>query len=218
MRCRVPPVGSRNTAAQQRRRRVPMLRQRCRRDQLPGLKRGSHDDDGPESAGKDCGEAVNGKGRRDGSQGNATTKVANLTDVVRRPIALGTGTPVTPTGSVSAGVSSVTAGVTDDVAMIASALRRIRPATSHDFNRRPVRILFQPHWRPSSAALAVTRPSGCEEPGQRLPVIEWTGRNGFGHDETLLSYPASAMRGAPPGCTLRRTTSRSRKGGAPGTR
>jgi len=157
-----------------------MLRQRCRRDQLPGLKHGSHDDDGPESAGKDCGEAVNGKGRRDGSrQGNATTKVANLTDVVRRPIALGTGTPVTPTGSVSAGVSSVTAGVTDDVAMIASALRRIRPATSHDFNRRPVRILFQPHWRPSSAALAVTRPSGCER-SQVSASLSSNGRGGMG--------------------------------------
>jgi len=180
MRCRVPPVGSRNTAAQERRRRVPMLRQRCRRDQLPGLKHGSHDDDGPESAGKDCGEAVNGKGRRDGSrQGNATTKVANLTDVVRRPIALGTGTPVTPTGSVSAGVSSVTAGVTDDVAMIASALRRIRPATSHDFNRRPIRILFQPHWRPSSAALAVTRPSGCER-SQVSASLSSNGRGGMG--------------------------------------
>jgi len=46
--------------------------------------------------------------------------------------------------------------------MIASQSRRMRPASCHAFNRRPARILFQPHPRPSSAALAVTRPSGCD--------------------------------------------------------
>ena len=43
---------------QESRRRVPMLRQPRRRHQLPGLQHGSHDDDGPEGTGKDCGETV----------------------------------------------------------------------------------------------------------------------------------------------------------------
>jgi hypothetical protein len=85
--------------------------------------------------------------------------------------------PVTSTGSVTASVSSVTAGVTDVVTMIASALRRIRPATSHVFNRRLVRILFQPHWRPSSAALAITRPSGWER-SQVSASLSSNGRSG----------------------------------------
>jgi hypothetical protein len=78
--------------------------------------------------------------------------------------------------------------------VIASALRRIRPATSHVFNRRLVRILFQPHWRPSSAALAVTRPSGWErsQVSASLSSNGWRGRNGFGHDELLPSYLAGA--------------------------
>jgi hypothetical protein len=53
-------------------------------------------------------------------------------------------------------------GVTDPVTVIASALRRIRPACSQAFSRRLVRILFQPHERPSLAALTATRPSGWE--------------------------------------------------------
>lgn len=72
------------------------------------------------------------------------------------------GMTVTPTGSVTVGVTPVTAGVTAVVTVTASASRRIRPASSHAFNRRPARILFQPHWRASSAALAATRPSGRE--------------------------------------------------------
>jgi hypothetical protein len=69
---------------------------------------------------------------------------------------------VTSAASVTAAVSSVTVGVTDPVTVIASALRRIRPACSQAFSRRLVRILFQPHWRPSLAALTATRPSGWE--------------------------------------------------------
>jgi hypothetical protein len=46
--------------------------------------------------------------------------------------------------------------------VIASALRRIRPACSQVFGRRLVRILFQPQWRRSLAALTATRPSGWE--------------------------------------------------------
>jgi hypothetical protein len=84
--------------------------------------------------------------------------------------------PVPSIGSVTAGISSVTAGVTDVVTMIASALCRIGPVNSHVFNRRLVRILFQPHWRPSSAALAVTRPSGAARsapPCHRMDWAEW---------------------------------------------
>jgi hypothetical protein len=61
--------------------------------------------------------------------------------------------------------------------MIASALRRIKPATSHAFNRRLVRILFQPHWRPSSAAVAVTRPSSWER-SQVSASMSSNGRDG----------------------------------------
>src|ERR1700757_4308162 len=94
---------------------------------------------------------------------------------------------VTLTASATVAVTSVTVDVTGAVAMIASALRRIKPAFSHAFNRRPVRILFQPHWRPSSAAFAVTAPSGWERSQAKASIfIEWTGRNGFGHDKKLL--------------------------------
>jgi hypothetical protein len=79
---------------------------------------------------------------------------------------------VTSAASVTAAVSSVTVGVTDPGTVIASALRRIRPACSQAFSRRLVRVLFQPHWRPSLAALTATRPSGWEQPSQRLQVIE----------------------------------------------
>jgi hypothetical protein len=150
---------------------------------------------------------------------SATMKAASLTDVAERRIALGPETPVTSTDSVTAGVSSVTTGVTDVVTMIASALRRIRPATSHVFNRRLVRILFQPHWRPSSAALAVTRPSGWE----RSQVSASLSSNGWGGTDPIMMscrfhmWPARP-RGAPPGCPLRTTTASSRKGGVPGAR
>ena len=113
---------------------------------------------------------------------NATTKVARLTDVAERRIALGPETPVTSTSSVTAGVSSVTAGVTDVVTMIASALRRMRPATSHDFNRRLVRILFQPHWRPSSATLALTRPSRWERSQVSASILS----NGWGGAASVM--------------------------------
>jgi hypothetical protein len=66
--------------------------------------------------------------------------------------------------------------------MIASALHRIGPATSHVFNRRLVRILFQPHWRPSSAALAVTRPSGWE----RSQVSASLSSNGWGGTKSVM--------------------------------
>jgi hypothetical protein len=86
------------------------------------LQHGSHDDDGSEGAGKDCGEAVNGKGRRyTQASASDTMTAASLTDLAERGIAFGVGTPVTLTGSVTAGISSVTAGVTDVVTMIASA-------------------------------------------------------------------------------------------------
>ena len=62
---------------------------------------------------------------------------------------LSSGILVTSAASVTAAVSSVTVGVTDPGTVIASALRRIRPACSQAFSRRLVRILFQPHWRPS---------------------------------------------------------------------
>ena len=72
---------------------------------------------------------------------------------------------MTSAASVTAAVFSVTVGVTDPVTVIASALRRIKPACSQACCRRLVRILFQPHGRPSLAALTATtatRPSGWE--------------------------------------------------------
>jgi hypothetical protein len=47
------------------------------------------------------------------------------------------GISVTPTASVTVGATSVTVGVTGVVTMIASALRRIKPAFCHAFNSRP---------------------------------------------------------------------------------
>ena len=41
-----------------------MAEQPRRCHELPGFQRGAHSDDGPERAGKDCGEAINRKGRR----------------------------------------------------------------------------------------------------------------------------------------------------------
>jgi len=57
----------------------------------------------------------------------------------------------------------------------ALVLRRIKPAFSQAFNRRPVRILFQPHRRPSSAALAVTAPSGWERSQAKAPFHRMDG-------------------------------------------
>ena len=48
--------------AQERRCRVPMLGQPRRGDELPGSQRSAHGDDGPERAGKDCGEAIDREG------------------------------------------------------------------------------------------------------------------------------------------------------------
>ena len=126
---------------------------------------------------------------------SATMKAASLTDVAERRIAFGPERPVTPTGSVTAGISSVTAGVADVVTMIASALRRIRPDTSHVF--KPA---TGPHPVPTPLAPEFHRAGGHSsiglgaQPGQRLPVIEWMGRNGFGHDEPLPSCLAGATR------------------------
>jgi hypothetical protein len=85
---------------------------------------------------------------------------------------------VTLTAFATVGVTSVTVDATDVVAMIASALRRIKPAFSHAFNRRAAGILFQPHRRPSSAALAVTTPSGWER-SQANASISSNGRVGM---------------------------------------
>jgi hypothetical protein len=41
-----------------------MLGQPRRGDELPSFQRGAHGDDGPERAGKDCGEIVNREGGR----------------------------------------------------------------------------------------------------------------------------------------------------------
>jgi hypothetical protein len=71
---------------------------------------------------------------------------------------LSSGILVTSAASVTAAISSVTVGVTDPGTVIASALRQIRPACSQAFSRRLVRVLFQPHWRPSLAALTATLP------------------------------------------------------------
>jgi hypothetical protein len=102
---------------------------------------------------------------------------ASLTGIMERRMTAVSGMSVTLTASATVGVTSVTVDVTDVVAMIASALRRIKPAFSHAFNRRPVRILFQPHRRPSSAALAVTAPSGWER-SQAKASISSNGRGG----------------------------------------
>jgi hypothetical protein len=82
---------------------------------------------------------------------SATMSAASLTGVIERRVTV-----------VRLSTAAVTVGVTDVVAMISSALRRIWPASCHAFKRRPARIRFQPHWRASSAALAFTRPSGCD--------------------------------------------------------
>ena len=100
----------------------------------------------------------------------------------------------------NAGISAVTAGVLDGVTMIASALRWIRPSTSHVFNRRLVRILLQPHWRPSSAALAVTRPSGWErnQVSASLSSHGWGGADSVMLRCCFLIWPARSERGAAP--------------------
>jgi hypothetical protein len=82
---------------------------------------------------------------------SATMSAASLTGVIERRVTV-----------VRLPTAAVTVGVTDVVTMISSALRRIWPASCHAFKRRPARIRFQPHWRASSAALAFTRPSGCD--------------------------------------------------------
>ena len=88
---------------------------------------------------------VYGKGRR--YAGSATMIAASLSDVFE------------PRVTVALSVC-VTVSVTGVVTMISSALRRMWLAYCHTFNRRLARIRFQPHWRASSAALAVTRSSG----------------------------------------------------------
>ena len=91
---------------------------------------------------------------------SATMNAATLTGVMDRRVTAVCGMTLRVPATV--GVTSVTVGVTALMSVMASALRRISPAFSHAFSRRPVRILFQPHWRASSAALAVTHPSGWE--------------------------------------------------------
>src|SRR3984885_1675861 len=91
---------------------------------------------------------------------SATINAATLTSVMDRRGTAVCDMAVTLSVPATVGVTSVTVGVTALMSVIASALRRISPAFSHAFSRRPVRILFQPHRRPSSAALAVTRPYG----------------------------------------------------------
>jgi hypothetical protein len=108
---------------------------------------------------------------------SATMNEASLTGIIERRVITVSGMSVTLTASATVGVTSVTLDVTGVVAIIASALRRIKPAFSHAFNRRPVRILFQPHRRPSSAALAVTTPSGWER-SQAKACISSNGRVG----------------------------------------
>src|SRR6516162_2791560 len=91
---------------------------------------------------------VYGKGRRYAGERQRNDECGELDECLRAPCDRGSG-----------GVS-VTVGVTGVVTMISSALRRMWPAFYHAFNRRPARIRFQPHCRASSAAFAVTRPSG----------------------------------------------------------
>jgi hypothetical protein len=64
------------------------------------------------------------------SSARATTKAASLTGVVERRALSAPDILVTSAASVTAAVSSATVGVTDPVTVIASALRRIRPACS----------------------------------------------------------------------------------------
>ena len=109
---------------------------------------------------------------------SATMNAASLTGIMERRVIALSGMSVTLTASATVGVTSVTVDVTGAVATIASALRRIKPAFSHALNRRPVRILFQPHRRPSSAALAVTTPSGWER-SQAKASISSNGRVGM---------------------------------------
>jgi hypothetical protein len=134
-----------------------MLGQPRRGDELPGFQRSTHRDDGPERAGEDCGEAIK---KAADTEASATVNAAGLTGGIERRATAAALATVTLRASVTVGVTSGTAGVTGVVTMVVSALRRMRPASSQAFSRRPVRILFQPHWRPSFAAPAVTRPSG----------------------------------------------------------
>src|ERR1700730_2883180 len=140
-----------------------MLRQPGCRNQLSGLQHCAHDDDGPEAPATIALRRKRKTAADTQASARATTKAASLTGVVVERRALSApDILVTSAASVTAAVSSVTVGVTDPVTVIAPALRRIRPACSQAFSRRLVRILFQPHLRPSLAALTATRPSGWE--------------------------------------------------------
>jgi hypothetical protein len=77
----------------------------------------AHGDHGPERAGRDRGEAINREGGRYGSERHATMNAASLTGVMERRATVAAGMTVTST-------ASVTAGVTDVITMISSALRR----------------------------------------------------------------------------------------------
>jgi hypothetical protein len=112
------------------------------------------------------------------ASGSATMNAASLTGIMERRVTAVSGMSVTLTASATIGVTSVTVDVTDVVAMIVSALRRIKPALSQAFNRRPARILFQPRRRPSSAALAVTTPSGWERSQAKASILS-NGRVGM---------------------------------------